>query len=143
MCNCEPQRCMEHYSLPEVIQEDCQAGPRGAPGQWDVDTKPSFTLKAVAVESEPHTDDDEPGTQIQVGQITFPYSSNYMNFYSHSKERHKSRYFPSTLVETSGGRLWQSREYEFEMLSDNILSFRLVGTSCLLSYYIPKVLSDS
>ena len=61
MYDCEPQRCMEH-SLLEVIQEDIQADLRGAPGQWDVDTKPSFTLKGVIVESEPHTDDDEPGT---------------------------------------------------------------------------------
>lgn len=56
---------MEH-SLPEVIQEDIQADLTGAPGQWDVDTKPSFTLKGVVVESEPHMNDDEP-EQIRVG----------------------------------------------------------------------------
>ena len=61
-----------------------------------------------------------------LGQITFPYGSDYVNFYSHSKERHKSRYFLSTLVERSGGQVMAEQGkiyYEFEMLSDNILSF--------------------
>lgn len=61
-----------------------------------------------------------------LGQITFPYSSDYMNFYSPSKERHESRSFPSTLVETSGRQIIVEQGkiyYEFEMLSDNMLSF--------------------
>lgn len=61
-----------------------------------------------------------------LGQITFPYSSEYMNFYNHSKERYKSMSFPSTLVETSGRQVMVEQGkiyYEFEMLSDNMFSF--------------------